>query len=388
MSSRLRIIVTGLIGQYPLGGVTWDYLQYLLGLEQLGHEVYYFEDTGTWPFNPISGGLAEDCDFTVAYLAGIMRRFGFHDRWAYRFPWQDQWFGLAERERHAVVNSADLLINVSGSLERPADYRHVGRLAYIDTDPLFTQVKLAQGQTYFRAQVDAHDRHFSFGERLSAVVPDTGHNWRPTRQPIVLSQWPVARQSPRDVMTTVMNWTSYKPVEYGGQTFGQKDVEFSRFIDLPALVAPVELELAVNAGKVRATPRALLARKGWRVVDPLEVCPDIDRYRDYVASSKAEWSVAKHAYVAGRTGWFSCRSACYLASGRPVIVQDTGFSAVLPTGEGLMPFSTPEESVSAIQGVVASYARHAAAARGLAESYFDANTVLGTLLQQALANDG
>lgn len=380
--------MTGLIGQYPLGGVTWDYLQYLLGLAELGHEVYYLEDTGMWPFNPIAGGLAEDSDYTVAYLTGIMRRFGFHDRWAYRFPWQDQWFGLPERERNAVINSADLLINVSGSLERPAAYRQVRRLAYIDTDPLFTQVKLAQGQTYFQAQVDAHDRQFSFGERLSPLVPDTGHDWRPTRQPIVLSQWPVARSTPREVITTVMNWTSYKSVAYGGQTFGQKDIEFARFIDLPARVAPIQLELAVNTGKVRATPRALLARNGWRVVDPLDACPDVDRYRAYIASSQAEWSVAKHAYVAGSTGWFSCRSACYLASGRPVIVQDTGFSAVLPTGEGLLSFTTPEEAVTAIQTVMSSYARHATAARELAESHFDANVVLGGLLQEALGKDG
>lgn len=387
MTSRLRIIVTGLIGQYPLGGVAWDYLHYLLGLTQLGHDVYYIENTGMWPFDPVAGGLTEDSQFTVNYLAGLMRRFGFADRWAYCFPWRDQWFGLAERERDRVIGSADLLLNVSGSLERPETYRRVKRMVYIDTDPLFTQVKLAQGQAYFRAQVDAHDRHFSFGERLSPVVPVTGHRWRPTRQPIVLAEWPVATAAPRDVMTTVMNWTSYKPVRYGGQEFGQKDVEFERFIDLPAQVAPTRLELAVNAGKVRATPRARLARKGWLVVDPLRVCPDIDSYRGYIAASKAEWSVAKHAYVAGRTGWFSCRSACYLASGRPVIAQDTGYSAVLPTGVGLLAFASPAAAVDAIRAVESNYARHARAARELAETYFDAAAVLGKLLEEALDGD-
>lgn len=386
MSSRLRIIVTGLIAQYPLGGVTWDYLQYLLGLARLGHDVYYLEDTGMWPYDPIAGGLAEDSEFTVTYLAGIMRRFGFADRWTYRFPWQDQWFGLSASARNEMVATADLLVNVSGSLENPGAYRKVPRLAYIDTDPLFTQVKLAQGQTYFRAQVDAHDRHFSFGECQSPIVPATGHRWRPTRQPIVLAEWPVRPATPRQVFTTVMNWTSYKPVRYGGATFGQKDIEFARFLDLPARVAPVQLELAVNAGKVRATPRALLARKGWQVVDPLQVCPDVDSYREYIATSQAEWSVAKHAYVAANTGWFSCRSACYLASGRPAIVQDTGFSAVLPTGTGLLAFTSLEEAIAAIEAVGVDYARHSRAARELADAHFDSDAVLDRLVRIALSN--
>jgi hypothetical protein len=385
MDASLRIIVTGLIAQYPLGGVTWDYFQYVLGLARLGHDVYYLEDTGQWPYNPGEGGVSKGCEFNVEYLARLMSRFGLAEKWAYRFPWQSQWFGLSEAQRLDVIRSADLLINVSGTLERPEDYRQVRRLAYIDSDPVFTQVKLARGQTDFRTLIDIHDVQFSFGEHLSAAVPDTGHYWRPTRQPVVLSEWHPSTPY-RNMFTTVMNWTSYNPVVYNNQTYGQKDEEFLRFLELPGLVAPIRFEIAVNQGKTRRTPHALLAYKGWNVADPAVVCPDLDSYRQYIESSKAEWSVAKNGYVVGQPGWFSCRSACYLAAGRPVIVQDTGFGSVLPVGEGLLSFTTLEEAVAAIREVDADYARHAKAARAIAETYFDAALVLTRLVNEALGD--
>ena len=185
----MRIIVTGLIAQYPLGGVTWDYIQWVLGLHELGHDVYYLEDTGQWPYNPLEGGVSETCDYNVRYLAEVMSRFGLKDRWAYRFPWRSQWFGLSSNRRKALLRSADLLINVSGSLANPERFRDSCIMAYVDSDPVFTQVKLARGQRDFRRSIDNHDVHFSFGECLSQAVPRTGHDWRPTRQPIVLSQW-------------------------------------------------------------------------------------------------------------------------------------------------------------------------------------------------------
>jgi hypothetical protein len=382
MTSSLRIVVSGLIAQYPLGGVTWDYFQYVLGLARLGHDVYYLEDTGQWPYNPHEVGVSKDCAFNVEYLGALMARYGLGDKWAYRFPWQSQWFGLSAAARAEVLRTADLLINVSGVLERPEEYRQVRRLAFIDSDPVFTQVKLARGQDDFRKLIDLHDVQFSFGERVSDFVPETGRRWRPTRQPVVLSEWRPAAPY-RDVFTTVMNWTSYNPVVYDGRTYGQKDVEFMRFLELPRQVTPTVLEIAVNEGKTRRTPRALLAHKGWRVVDPMLVCPDLDRYRQYVESSKAEWSVAKNGYVVGQAGWFSCRSACYLAAGRPVVVQDTGFRSILPVGEGLLAFTTMAEAVASIRDVEANYARHASAARVIAETYFDAGKVLSRLIEDS-----
>lgn len=380
-----KIIVTGLLAQYPLGGVTWDYLQYLLGLARLGYDVYYLEDTGQWPYNPKEGGVTKSSDFNVNYLKNVLSRYGLGDKWMYRFPWESTWYGLDDQSREAILHSADLLINVSGTLQRPEEYRYIPRMAYIDSDPVFTQVKLARGQHDFRRMVDLHDVQFSFGECHSPAVPVTGHAWLPTRQPIVLSEWHTERPY-REIFTTVMNWTSYKDIVYEGTTYAQKDVEFERFLDLPSRVAPLKCEIATNVGKTRQIPRERIARAGWRVVDPAVVCPDLESYREYVQSSKAEWSVAKNGYVVGQSGWFSCRSACYLAAGRPVVVQDTGFGQVIPVGEGVLTFRSMDEAVEAILEVEGNYARHSKAARAIAEEYFDSNKVLSRLVEEATSD--
>lgn len=386
MSSSLRIVVTGLVGQYPLGGVAWDYLQYVIGLARLGHDVYYLEDTGQWPYNPEEGGVSTGPEFTVRHLEGLMSCFGLEERWAYRFPWGPRWFGMPESRREEVLASADLLVNVSGTLERPAEYRDAApraRFAYLDSDPVFTQVKLVRGQQDFRRLVDAHDVHFSFGEALADAVPDTGHHWRPTRQPVVLDEWQPA-PTRRKAFTTVMNWTSYKPVNWHGLRLQQKDVEFERFLDLPGKVRPTVLEIALAEGKTRQPPRDRLSGAGWRIVDPSLVCPDADSYRDYVAGSTAEWSVAKAGYVNPPSGWFSCRSACYLACARPVVLEDTGFSSVLPVGMGLLPFSSLDEATEAIREVESNWERHSRAARVIAEQHFDSDTILTRLVEEAM----
>jgi hypothetical protein len=377
------IIVTGQIAQYPLGGVSWFYLQYVLGLARLGHDVHYIEDSGQWPYDPRSDAVAKECDFNVAYLDDIMRRFGLEDRWAYRFAKDSTWFGLDAEKREDIVAGADLLINVSGTLERPWEYRAARRLAYVDTDPVFTQVKLARGQRDYRKLVDTHDAHFTYGEWQSGAIPETGHRWLPTRAPVVLSEWTTGAPA-RDVFTTVMNWTSHNSVEYRGLSYGQKDEEFQAYLDLPERVAPAKLELALGSGKNGHPPRDLLTRKGWRVVRPGDVCPDLDAFRTYTQTSKAEWGVAKNGYVRGQSGWFSERSARYLASGRPVVVQDTGFSNVLPVGEGIIAFTTPDEAVAGIKAVEQDYDRHSRAARSIAEEWFDSDRILGRLVEEAL----
>lgn len=388
MISRLRIIVTGLIAQYPLGGVTWDYLQYVVGLARLGHDVYYIEDTGLWPYNPNEGGVSRGCKFNMEYLAKAMKRFGLENKWAYRFPYKAQWFGLTDRQRQSLVQSADLLVNVSSSLEKPWDYRQIPRLIFVDTDPVFTQIKLAKGQMDFRKVVDAHDKHFSYGERLAEVGPSTGHQWCPMRKPILLPEWRSSTPY-REVFTTVMNWTSFKDLTYNGKSFGQKDAEFKHFLDLPALVSPTMLEIAVSpSGKTRSTPISLLLHKGWSVVNPHHACSDLETYRQYIESSMAEWTVAKNGYVIGKSGWFSGRSACYLAAGRPVVVQDTGFSPVLPVGQGILMFNTLEEAVDGIREVEANYNQHGKAARAIAEAYFDSDKILTRLLEDAMSSNG
>lgn len=379
----MRIVVTGYIGQYPLGGVTWDYFQYVLGLDRLGHEVYYIEDTGQWPYNPQEGGISTSCDFNLGYLSKVFGRFGLGRQWAYYFPWQDQWFGLSYAERKAVLSSADLLINISGSLGRPQDYRMIPRMVYIDSDPVFTQLKIARGQEDLQRAIALHDVHFSFGEKLGDRLPPTEFNWLPTRQPIVLSEWKELDSTREATFTTVMNWTSYKPIVYQGRTYGQKDMEFEKFLNLPKEVAPIEIELAINEGKTRKTPHELLRRHGWKTVNPDRVCFDLDSYREYLSTSAGEWSVAKNGYVEGSPGWFSCRSACYLAAGRPVVVQDTGFAEVIPTGRGIVTFSVLQEAVEGLYETMGNYSLHSKAAKNIAAEFFDSEKILSNLISRA-----
>jgi Glycosyl transferases group 1 len=379
--ASLRIVVTGLLAQYPLGGVAWDYLQYPVGLQRLGHDVYYIENTGQWPFNPDEQGVSKGCDYNVQHLSTLMQRFGLGDRWAYCFPWEEQWFGMSDDRRANILATADIFINVSGVWRDPVRLREEtdARLVFIDSDPVFTQVKLARGQVDFQRSVDAHDIHFSFGEAHSARIPATGHDWLPTRQPVLLDEWAID-SAVGERFTTVMNWTSYNPVEFEGVSYGQKDIEFRRFLDLPSAVDPIQLEVAMSPGKNQQAPLQLLRHRGWRIVDPSEVCPDLDSYRRYITTSRGEWSVAKHGYVIGSPGWFSCRSACYLAAGRPVVVEDTGLESVVPTGVGVLTFSTLEEAADALRAVNGDIERHARAAREIAAEYFDSAHVLNDLL--------
>jgi len=401
LTSTARIVVTGLIAQHPtLGGVSWDYVQYLLGLAALGHDVYYLEDSGEWPYN-LDGGptgnewVAQDPTANVDHLATVMAGFGLEDRWMYRFATKRRWFGLSPKRRKEVLASADLLVNVSGALWHPHEYRAIPRLTYIDSDPAFTQLRLRipRRQVSFKRRLETHDSFFTFGETLAGTPAVRDLAWQPTRQPISLAEWrPQAR---RDVFTTVMSWTSFKPLRHGDVVYAQKDVEMARFVHLPSLVGATRLEIALgptlhvnwesDGGKSRRASGELLGSAGWRIADAGSVCAGLDGYRRYISTSKAEWSVSKNGYVVGRPGWFGCLSACYLAAGRPVVVQDTGFADVLPVGRGILTFSTPEEAAAGIREVNGAYAKHAAAAREIAEEYFDARKVLAALVERALA---
>lgn len=399
-ASRLRVVVTGLIAQHPrLGGVAWDYVQYPAGLARLGHDVWYLEDSGEWPYR-LDGGddpasWVADGSANVRHLAAVMERAGLGGRWMYRSPLEDRWYGVADRRRREVLRSADLLVNVSGTLEDPGRYDGIPRLAYIDSDPVFTQARiLADPAGAFARRVDAHDVTFSFGSRVADGPFATGHRWLPTRQPVVLSDWSPAAVT-GDALTTVMSWTSYPPLEARGRVLGQKDAELRRLLTLPVR-SPVPLEIALGSlrhagwesspGEAPAagTPAEVLAAAGWRVRDAFAACGTPEEYRAYIRSSRGELSVAKAGYVTGRSGWFSCRSACYLACGRPVVVQDTGFAPSPPAGLGVLTFDSADTALAAIEAVVADPARHARAAREIAAEWFDAERVLGALVEDAL----
>lgn len=382
----MRIVVTGLIGQYAFGGVTWDYLQYVLGFKKLGHDVWYLEDTAAWAYDPVKQEPSADCSHNVSYLARIMADFDLGDRWIYRNGADGSYFGVPDPDRaERLLRESDVLVNVSGACWLREPTAAIRQKLFLDGDPMFTQVRLVLAEkAEYVAQVATHDEHFSFGLHIGGpecLVPSAGFDWRPTVQPVALEYWKPEPGGPGgEAWTTVMNWASYAPVEFQGVAYGQKDLEFPNYLDLPARTGePFLLAMGQGVGQKRPTP--LLESKGWRIVEPDVVIPDYATYRSFLGSSKAEWSIAKHGYVRSRSGWFSCRSACYLAAGRPVVVQDTGWTAHLPSGDGVLAFSTPEEAAAGIAEVSRNYTHHSEAARAYAEKHFEASQVCASLIE-------
>lgn len=383
----MRIVVTGLAATYPLGGVSWDYLAYVDGFRRLGAEVFYLEDTGSWFYQPAAATYSEDPSANLAYLRAALARLDAADcDWAVRAP-DGSLHGPGAARVSRACRGADLFLNVSGSCWLRDEYRGARRTAYLDTDPGFTQATLqavergtaTEEQRFSAALVRQHDRFLTYAEAIddpTCAVPRCGLAWRPTRQPIVLDRWPVEPPPAGAPYTTVMSWAHGRaaPVIDGVERAG-KDAEMARFLDLPQR-AGVPLEIAVGG----EPPTALLAAHGWRVVDAWSRSTDLDVYQQYLRASRGEWSVAKQVYVVLRSGWFSTRSAAYLASGRPVVVQDTGWSAHYPTGAGLFAFATIDEAAAALTAIEADYPRHAAAARAVAERELDAHRVLSRLL--------
>lgn len=382
----MRIVATGLIGQYPFGGVVWDYLQYLLGFRALGHDVYYLEDSGSWPYDPINKTVSEDCSYNVRFLGQIMEEFGLGGQWIYRNAADGKFHGAGEKLARELLKDGDLLINVStASWLRDYDMG-IKHQMFIDGDPMFTQIGLLDAkQSDYAGRLRAHDSHFTFGLKVGDAdckAPDTGIRWKKTVQPIALEYWPFEADESNGHFTTVMNWASYKPTEWQGEIYGQKGLEFQKFIDLPQHTSQSFL-VAMGQGVGSKRPTELLKQKGWQIVEPDEAIPDHRTYREFLRKSKAEWSIAKHGYVAGNTGWFSCRSACYLALGRPVLVQDTGWTEKLPHGEGLLSFRTMDDCLAGIEAINRNYQQHRRAAHAFAEKYLDAKIVCHDLLVQA-----
>ncbi len=387
----MNIVVTGLIATYPLGGVALDYLAYVQGFLQLGYEVFYLEDTGQWLYDPRTFTYTDEVTYNAEYLQRTLARCGdrMRERWALRAP-DGTYHGASQQRVREICSSADLFLNVSGGCWLRDDYRGAKRIAYLDSDPCYSQAKLqavAEGtatedQAYSVGLIRAHDCFFTFAENIGAkecTIPDCGLTWHPTRQPLVLDDWPYRFDSAATRYTTVMSWkTDVTLPTLAGRTYGGKDVELRRFLELPKHTA-VELEIALSG----AAPRDELIRCGWHIVDAHERSTTPDVYLDYLRGSRAEWSIAKNAYVASRSGWFSTRSAAYLALGKPVVVQDTGFRPYYPVGEGIFAFSNMQEAVDGIAAVEADYRRQCEAARASAESQFDARHVLQRLLGHA-----
>jgi hypothetical protein len=382
----MKIIVTGLIGQYPLGGVVWDYIQYMIGFRDLGHEVYYLEDSGAWPYDPINNTITDDCTNNLKLLSGIMKDFGFQDNWIYRNGADMKFHGAGEEVARDLIKNGDLLLNVS-SAGWLKDYEMgVKHKMFIDGDPMFHQIGFLEEKNHeYTSRVREHDSHFTFGLKINdsdTKIPNVGINWKTTVQPISLSHW---KQEPKKGkgLTTVMNWVSYDPKEFQGDTYGQKDKEFLKFIDLPSQLPDEEFVMVMGKGKGESRPTKMLEEKKWKILEPEETVPNHQKYKDYLSNSKAEWSIAKEGYVKGRTGWFSCRSACYLAAGVPVIVQDTGWSDHLPAGKGILKFSNVNDCIERVRDLNENYEMHQTEALKFAEKYLDASVVCQDLLKQA-----
>lgn len=391
---KLRIIVGGFLGLLQAGGVTWDYVQYPLGFASLGHDVFYVEDTRLYPMYQKAGSNWDDCSACVEHLAKTMDYFGLSDRWAYRDEASGKCFGLSETEVIEIAKTADVFINISCSTVMREEYSEIPARILIDSDPMFTQIqmlseqKFTPGEANLSKAVKAHNFLFTFGENIGADdcrIPASRLGWRPTRQPICLDYWQPSLPNPKASFTTLMNWTAAKNLEFEGETWGQKDIEFMKYLDLPK--KNPGSSLAVGVGQTGGTgnagfPVEKAKDSGWKILDP-SVCADnwID-YQKFIKDSLAEFSVSKETYAKAKTGWFSCRSACYLAAGRPVITQETGWSKYIPAGNGLFAFTNESEAIEAIREVKMNSQIHSRRARALAEEYFDSRKVLGSMLEQ------
>ena len=385
MTAGLRILVSGRIADPPgQGGATWAVLQYLLGLRELGHDVCFVEAIACPQLGPTDGDVEHSA--SAAYASRVLSSFGFASQWALLAAGTTQTAGLDYAA--LLAKRFDVHVDLSGCLHEPELTDAIPVRIYVDLDPGFTQVWHA---------VDGHDvgleGHTHFATVGSAIgtsacrVPTAGIEWHHMLPPVVLSHWTPGAPITRPAMTTVANWRSYGSTECDGVAYGQRAHSFRSFFDLPrATTVALAPALAIDAAE--CADLIALARGGWVLVDPALVAGTPDSYRDFVRTSRGELSIAKSGYVASGCGWFSDRSACYLASGRPVVAQDTGFGRRLPTGDGLLAFTTAAEAVDALERVDADYDRHAAAARRIATEELDSAIVLGALLRHAGVGSG
>ncbi len=389
MSESCRTVVLGALAQMPFAGVAWQVLHYLEGLRRLGHDVTYLEDTGNWPYDPDQETITDDATGAVGRLGAVLAAHGFGDRWAFvNAARPGEVFGpLGDRVARLLAN-ADVILNLSGATVLHDAHLAVPVRIYLETDPVTPQLEIDQGRDFTRELLAAHTHHFTFGERIGTDgcdVPAAGFDYRPTRQPVVLD-WsaPERPQGGRSGLrfTTIASWDQgHKDIQWRGETYRwSKSAEFEKLLGVPARVGvTIELALALDDEVTLARLRAA----GFVVGPARRLSGDHEAYRDFIRGSDGEFTAAKDQNVRLRSGWFSDRTATYLAAGRPVVVQDTGFDAVLPTGEGLLSFRTEDEAVAALEDVAGDPARHGAAALTIAREYFDAGIVLGRLLQDA-----
>jgi hypothetical protein len=370
---RGQICVSGSLAQQSFrGGHSWVFLQYLLGFRKLGFDVLFLDR------------LASDASSDQPghrYLDSVMNRFGLGNDYCLLGMDGGTVRGIPRRDALSRVRDSMFLFNFTGYLDDPEILAAARRRVYMDIDPGFAQMWRELGQHDAFA---GHEAFVTIGENIGGPdcrIPMCGLKWITTRPPVVLDLWPDKEEGGR-AFTTIGAWRGpFAPVEYEGRTYGLRVHEFRKFAQLPCITGQ-EFELALDIHGAERADLDLLSSAGWRLVPPETVAGDPIAYRDYLAHSRAEFMVAKNMYVDTRGGWFSDRSACYLASGRPVLAQDTGIASLYPTGAGLLTFSTLEEAVRGVELISGDYPRHARAARLIAEKYFDSDKVLTQLLEK------
>lgn len=380
-----RLVVLGTLASDPYAGMAWMHMQIAAGLSRLGHDVYYVEATSTWPYDPVRQARVCDSAYAVAYLARVAESFGLGRRWAYRRSYLDgEWFGLTQQQAENLLAHADAVFNVAGATYLAKEELKIGRPVYFGTDPVRHELAFAKGDDPdLRTFIEEHTDFVTYGENIGhpdCPIPPLPRLRSRTRQPVLLDVWQTS-VSPRPEFTTVCNWKQTgHDIDYQGEVYyWSKHREFLKFIDLPRRITP-RIELAMPLHTLPAEDRHILEAHGWRLTHAHAFTTDPWAYRQYVHASRGEFTVAKDQNVRLRSGWFSERSVCYLAAGRPVITQDTGFGTVLPTGEGLFAFNTMADIVAAFEAIEADYTRHSRAARAIAEEYFKAETVLAKVL--------
>ena len=384
MRHRGKIVVLHFVGQMPLAGIAWQAVHYLLALEKLGYEAWYVEDHGANPYDPRVNSVVMDCAYNVDYLRQAMARHGFDGRWGYWDAINDTYHGLSRERVRALYAEADGLINLCGATRLRDEHLRCPVRIMVDTDPVYEQIKYAKADPAARAYVDAHTHFFTYGENLgtpACTIPLSGVAWRPTRPPVDVDQWP-APGGEAPCFTTVATWENKgKNIEFDGTDYlWSKHVNFLRFLDLPRYRPQTCFEMAMSPPTEGV--RREVEGQGWRLVDPGPVSASMAAYRDFIAGSRGEFTVAKDIYVRPNSGWFSDRAVCYLAAGRPVVTMRTGAAGLYPFGRGLFDYATHDEALAAIDAIAGDYTGHSRAAREIAREYFGGERVLGQVIGQ------
>jgi len=379
-----RVVLLHFVAQMPLAGIAWQALHYLVGLERLGFEAWYVENHGANPYDPRINSVTMDCAYNVAYLKRALERFGLGARWAYWDAINDVYHGLSRERVTALLRDSDALINLCGATKLREEHMACPRRIMVDTDPVYEQIKYAKADPGARAYLDAHTHFFTYGENVGGpgwIVPLCGVPWKATRPPVVLDLWPEAPGEP-PCFSTIATWENKgKDIEFDGQSYvWSKHVNFLRFLDLPQRTQQCfTMAMLPPSDAVEAR----VSSQGWRLVDPRPISEGLEAYGDFIRGSRGEFTVAKDIYVRPKSGWFSDRSVCYLASGRPVVTMATEFARFYPVGEGLLEYADTAGAVAAIASVNADYKRHAHAARRLAAEFFASDRVVGKMMQEA-----